>query len=221
MERPFRHYRLPHCHYALSSSILYVSCVRTALAQSISMHGFSLWNRSPSPRDVHPPKSMMHYSLFQIPPLFRICQSQKRFPNFIKKCRFRLPKFLMTFLVIDSIYNFPIFSRKRYTILPHISANVSLPPTFVNFPPDFVKFTCFFTYFVCFSFLPYFDHDAFIHRTMYVLDAPALPVCSTNLVGLIFLSPQFLPILAGFLALGALLKKSCFISGQMQYNTEI
>src|SRR6218665_235278 len=36
----------------------------------------------------------------------------------------------------------------------------------LNFP-----LTCFFTYFMCISFPPYFDHDAFMHHTMHVLDA--------------------------------------------------
>ena len=53
---------------------------------------------------------------------------------------------------------------------PPISGKL-LSPYFLKVPTDFVQFTCF-IYFMCFSFLPYFDHDAFMHHTMHVLDAP-------------------------------------------------
>jgi len=45
------------------------------------------------------------------------------------------------------------------------------------FPPkipyDFVKFTCFLHTLCVFRFPTYFDHDAFMHHTMHVLDAHA------------------------------------------------
>ena len=89
---------------------------------------------------------------------------------------FHPPKFLMTFLK-SSTTNFeisifpsispvsvhsPLFSKKYY-----------FPPYFQKFPPCFSKIHLLFTYFLCISFPPYFDHDAFMHHPMHVLDAPA------------------------------------------------
>jgi len=44
-----------------------------------------------------------------------------------------------------------------------------------NPPPDFVKFTCFLHALRVFH-SPYFYHDAFIHHTIHILDAPRAPV---------------------------------------------
>ena len=64
----------------------------------------------------------------------------------------------------------PLFSP----IFPYFG-NFVISPYFLKFPPDFVEFTCFLHTFVS----PWFDHDAFMHHTMHVLDALALWVGNT------------------------------------------
>ena len=122
------------------------------------------------------------FPLFQISPLFpkKIVKSTETFSNFTfsqKFFDFHPPKFLMSyFFVIDykQILNFPpIFAVSVHFLL--FRENYYFP-YFSKFPPEFVKFM-FFTYFMCFSFPPYFDHDAFMHHTMHVLDASDVNHC--------------------------------------------
>src|SRR6218665_3020779 len=54
-----------------------------------------------------------------------------------------------------------------------VSRKLLFPPTLTNFPLCFRQINLLFTYFTCISFPPYFDHDAFMHHPMHVLDAPA------------------------------------------------
>ena len=110
-----------------------------------------------------PPETMMHFPpLFQISPLF-----QKNFRTFWKILTilpfpekfldFHPPKFLMTFfLVIDH----------KFRISPYF-------PCFNTFPPCFTQIHLLYTCFTC-IFPPYFDHDAFKHHPMHVLDASDL-----------------------------------------------
>ena len=113
-----------------------------------------------------PHEAMMHFPHASVPPYFQkifiLCGKFSKFPE--KFLDFYLSKFLMTiFLVIDQpqISNFPPVSRK-----------LLFPPYFQKFPPVFEKFTCFLHTFCVFRFPPYFDHDAFMHQPMHVLDAP-------------------------------------------------
>jgi len=54
--------------------------------------------------------------------------------------------------------HFPLFRKHFYS------------PYFCKCPPLFRKI-CVFLHFLCFSFPPYFDHNAFKHLTMHILDA--------------------------------------------------
>src|SRR6218665_1806564 len=93
-----------------------------------------------------PSEAMMYFPLFQISSYFRkilrLCENFFEFP--------------------------PYFSC--FSTFPPVSGNFLFPPYFSKCPPVLEKFTCF-TYFMCISFPPYFDHDAFMHHPMYVLDA--------------------------------------------------
>jgi len=78
----------------------------------------------------------------------------------------------MTFFLIIE-YKFcisPIFSLLQYISL--CFRKIIISPYFCKFPPDFVKFTCYLHTFCVFRFPLYFHHDAFMHHTMHVLDAP-------------------------------------------------
>src|SRR6218665_4194092 len=102
-----------------------------------------------------PSKPMMHFSLFLIPPLIRICLG-KFFPLLPKK--FLHPrKFLMTFFLFLVIhYEFRIsllFSIKCY-ISPLLKKIYYFHPTFFNFHPDLVKFMCFLHTLLVFRFPP-------------------------------------------------------------------
>jgi len=85
-----------------------------------------------------------------------------RFPPISKKLVRLRVKFSQFYLFLKK---FPISFRQNLW-LPFL-----FPPYFYKFPSDFVKFTCFFILYVFFL-SPYFDHDAFMHHTMHVLDAP-------------------------------------------------
>src|SRR6218665_3198244 len=121
---------------------------------------------------------MMHFPLFQISPLF-----SKHFQTLWKICNilpfpekfldFHRPKFLMTsFLVIDHKFRispyFPCFST-----FPPCFAKFIITPYFEKLPPVLDKIT-FFLNTLCISFPPYFDHDAFMHHPMRVLDASVI-----------------------------------------------
>src|SRR6218665_2391855 len=122
---------------------------------------------------------MMHFPLFQISPLF-----SKHFQTLWKICNilpfpekfldFHRPKFLMTsFLVIDHKFRIsPLFSLFQY-ISPLFLEIYYYSPTLKNFPPVLDKIT-FFLHTLCISFPPYFDHDAFMHHPMRVLDASVI-----------------------------------------------
>ena len=124
---------------------------------------------------------MMHFqsTLFQIFPQFPRNFSDS-VENFHKFYLFRKEisifirrKFLMTlFSHQPQIFNFPLFSPFQ-SISPSFEKN-HFPATFANFSPSFVKFSCFLHTFCDFRFPPYFDHDAFMHHTMHVLDASDL-----------------------------------------------
>ena len=134
----------------------------------------------PKASDVFPP--------FQIFPLFsEFLRVWEHFPTFHQKSMFHTRKLLMTFLVINcefrishkkmkliglNIYGLclPIIILPRTLHFPPIWKNLLFAPTFLT-SPDFVKFTCFCILYMFFI-LPYFDHDAFKHHTMHVLDAP-------------------------------------------------
>ena len=76
---------------------------------------------------------------------------------------------MMTFFRIS-----PYFSC--FSTFPPVSRKLLFPPYFHKFPLCFKQFHLLFTYFTCISFPPYFDHDAFMHHPMHVLDAPARTV---------------------------------------------
>src|SRR6218665_1364282 len=125
-------------------------------------------------RGVHPPEAMMHFlPFFRFPPLF--------------------PKHFLTFSKISQISHFPEkiphFYPPKFLTTFFSTTNFAFPPIFhvlVHFPPDSRKFiispltfqnspfsknsTAFYILYVYFP--PYFDHDAFMHHPMHVLDAP-------------------------------------------------
>jgi len=86
---------------------------------------------------------------------------------------------------ISPCFRFPLFSKKIqivwkifsillcFSTFPPVKRKLLFPPYFTKFPPCFTKIHLLFTYFLCISFPPCFDHDAFMHRPMHVLDAPA------------------------------------------------
>src|SRR6218665_4169398 len=98
-----------------------------------------------------PSENMMHFTLFQISPIFpknfrtpRKIVTILPFPD--KFLDIHPPKFLMTF--------FPLFSLFHY-ISPRFRENYYFPPTLTNFPPlCFRQIHLLFTYFTCISFPP-------------------------------------------------------------------
>ena len=69
----------------------------------------------------------------------------------------------MTFLVLDHKFRISsLFRGENYYF-----------PLLLKMSPCFRKIHLLFSYFMCASFPPYFDHDAFLHHPIYVLDAPA------------------------------------------------
>ena len=121
---------------------------------------------------------MMHFPpCFRFPPYFRkifgLSEKFLQFYLFPTNCLtfIRQNFWWPFFLVIDHKFRIsPLFSLFQY-ISPLFREHVSFPPTFPNFPPLLGKFTCFLILYVYF-FPPYFDHDAFMHHPMHVLDAP-------------------------------------------------
>src|SRR6218665_2538967 len=84
------------------------------------------------------------------------------------------------FLLIDHKFRIspPIFAVSVH--FPPVSRNLFFAPYFYKFPPPVLgKFTC------CLHtlrvFPPYFDHDAFMHHPMHVLDAPGNTLYITTL----------------------------------------
>src|SRR6218665_205020 len=91
-----------------------------------------------------PPEAMMRFPLFQIPPTSEnfsdLVENLCNLTFFSKKfLGFHPPKFLTTFLVIDSKFRVPLFSLEHY-ISPLFWENYDFS---LLFPPDLVKFTCF------------------------------------------------------------------------------
>src|SRR6218665_1827590 len=128
-------------------------------------------------RGVHPPEAMMHF-----PPCFRFPLFSKKFQTLWKIFKilpfpdkfldFHPPKFLMTFFSHrPKMSNFPLFSLFQY-ISPLFRKSYYFP-LLLKISLCFRKIHLLFTYFMCISFPTYFDHDAFIHHPMHVLDAPA------------------------------------------------
>src|SRR6218665_3282879 len=135
------------------------------------------YGRSTQPGASIPPETMMHF-----PPVSDFPPISEKFSDFLnffynftfseKFLHFHPPKFLMTFfLVIDHKFRIsPLFSLFQY--IPPCFAKIILSPYFYKFPPPVLdKFTCFLHTLRVFC-SPYFDHDAFMHHPMHVLDAP-------------------------------------------------
>ena len=102
-------------------------------------------------RGVHPPETMMHFPLFQIPPIFEKISDFRTLRNIFtiltfpdKFLDFHPSKFLMTFFFWSSTTNFefsPYFPC--FNTFPPCFAKIIIPPTLINFPPVLDKFTCF------------------------------------------------------------------------------
>jgi len=82
---------------------------------------------------------------------------------------FHPPKFLMTFFSHKFRIPpyFPCFST-----FPLYFPKIIISPTLKNCPPCFRNIHLLLHTFCAFRFSPYFDHDAFMHHPMHVLDAP-------------------------------------------------
>ena len=126
-----------------------------------------------------PLQAMMHFPpCFRYPPCFRkICQTPQKIvpilPFLKKNLGFHPPKFLMTFfLVIDHKFRIsPLFSL--FSTFPPCFAKIILSLLLLQIsPPVLNKFTCFLHTLHVFRFPPYFDHEAFMHHPMHVLDTP-------------------------------------------------
>ena len=124
-----------------------------------------------------PPEAMMHFHpCFRFPPLFpnKFSDSVEKFPNFTFSrffLDFHPPKFLMTSFSHHPQIT-PIFATSIH--FPLNRENYSFPAYFSKFSPCFRKISCFLHTLSVFRFppSPQFDHDALMHRTMHVLDAP-------------------------------------------------
>ena len=90
--------------------------------------------------------------------------------------KFHLQKFLMTFfIVIDHKFRIsPIFPC--FCTFPPVSRKLLFPRYFEKFSPLFKKNLPAFYILCVFRFPPYFDHDAFMHHAMHVLDVPGFRV---------------------------------------------
>jgi len=128
-------------------------------------------------RGIHPLlKQWCIFPLFQIPPYFqKNFKTVENFINFIfsrKISRFS-PAIISDDLFLShrpQILDSPIFPVSVHFLL--FRKNYYFPLLW-KISPCFRKIHLLFTYFMCISFLPYFDHDAFMHHPMHVLDAPA------------------------------------------------
>src|SRR6218665_126411 len=115
---------------------------------------------------------MMHSPCFRFPPYFQ--QILKLCGNFLKFYLF--PKKFSSAKISDDLFfsDRPQISNSLcFSTFPPVSRKLLFPPYFQKFSPLFSKnspaFYILFVYFVS----PYFDHDAFMHHPMHVLDAPA------------------------------------------------
>src|SRR6218665_2693012 len=94
---------------------------------------------------------------------------------------FHPQKFLMTFFSHrPQISNFPLIFPVSVHF-PPVSRKLLLSPLLLKISPCFRKIPLLFTYFLCISFPPYFDHDAFMHHPMHVLDAPGPTLSQSTL----------------------------------------
>ena len=136
---------------------------------------------STTARGVHPPlRPWCIFPLsFRFPPyllkILRLCGKFKKFDLFPKK----FPIFIrqnfwrpFTFLVVDHKFRISPQFWLFQCISPLIRENVLFPPTFQNSPLFLKNSPAFYILYVYFP--PYFDHDAFMHHPMHVLDAPVL-----------------------------------------------
>jgi len=80
--------------------------------------------------------------------------------------------FWWLFLVIDSKFLISLYFRS-FSTFPPIWGKLLFPPTFSNFSPA-PWFRKIYVFYIPYAFFvsPYFDHDAFMHHAMHVLDAP-------------------------------------------------
>ena len=135
--------------------------------------------------------------LFQISSLFltKFSDSAENFPNFTFSpniFRFSSAKICDDlFLVIHHKFrNPPIFPVSiHFPLFWEIFLSpyfCKISPYFAKFPSDFVKVTCLHTLRV---FSHYFYHDAFMHHTMHVLNAPASKARLRNAAWAIFGPP--------------------------------
>src|SRR6218665_3006192 len=92
--------------------------------------------KSKANRDAHPSEAMMHFPLFQIPPISEKFFRSDLFPK--KIFDLHPPKFLTTFF---KFLISPLFSLFHYTSLL-LRKNVIFP-LLLQISPDFVKFTRF------------------------------------------------------------------------------
>ena len=89
------------------------------------------------------PKAMMHFPLFQIPPIFeKLSESLENFQNFTFSRQISPFSSDDLFLVIDHIFRIsPIFPIS--VPFPSVLRKLLFPPYFDKFPPVLEKFTCF------------------------------------------------------------------------------
>src|SRR6218665_2500259 len=112
---------------------------------------------------------MMHSHVSDFPPVF---------VQTLRKIFIILPFPPTFFLVIDHKFRIvpPIFEFLLYflcfSIFPPASRKLLFPPTFSNVPLFSKNSRVFYMLYVYFV-SPYFAHDAFMHHTMHVMDAPA------------------------------------------------
>ena len=116
-------------------------------------------------RGVHPPEAMMHFPPVSDPPYFRqilrLCGKSKKF-NFFPKQFFGFHR--------PQISNFhPIFPVSVY--FPSVSRNLLFSPYFEKCLPLISKNSPVFYILHVHFVSPYFDHDAFMHHPMHVLDS--------------------------------------------------
>jgi len=128
-------------------------------------------------RGVHPPWGHDVFPLFQIPPIFEtFSESVQNFPNFTSSRKivpFSSAKISDDFFLKKSPTNFefpPVFSVLVH--FPLFRENYYFPPTFKNFSPMFSTNSPAFYMLSVYLVPSYFDHDAFMHHPMHVLDAP-------------------------------------------------
>ena len=122
-----------------------------------------------------PSEAMMHFPPVSDSPIFeKFSDSVENFLNFTfsrKISRFSSAKISEDFFQ-PSTTNFEFPPIPCFSTFPPVSRILLISPYFAKFAPSFRKIHLLFTYFVCISFPPYFDHDAFMHHPMHVLDAP-------------------------------------------------